>query len=89
MPHSLNDQGISVGDVKNHSIFMKSPASQLAKTDSLNPLQLFALWFVSTCGSGSVASIANPRYPMSWEYPLYKEAKGLSTNSHPIRPMKR
>lgn len=38
MPHSLNAQGISVTDVKNQNIFIASPASQLARTETRNPL---------------------------------------------------
>jgi hypothetical protein len=86
-PQSLKANGISVGDVKNQNIFMPSPNSQLAKTESLNPLQDRDRALAKICGRGRIASIESPTYPISEEYAGYSEWKGARTSSPMVRMM--
>lgn len=67
IPHSLKAHGISLVALKNQNIFMKSPASQLASTETRKPLHDLVLIFDTICGRGRVASTARPRYPMKDE----------------------
>lgn len=60
IPHSLNAHGISVVEVKNQNIFIASPASQLASTDTRKPLQERDRALANIWGSGSVASTDRP-----------------------------
>ncbi len=68
MPQTLKAQGIDDVEVKNQNIFMASPASQLARTESRNPLQERDRAFERICGMGSVASTERPMMPIADEY---------------------
>lgn len=87
MPHSLNAHGISVGEVKNQNIFMPSPNSQLAKTERRKPLQDRNRALAKIWGSGRVASIESPIYPIRAEYAGYSERNGARTSSPRVRRM--
>lgn len=89
MPQILNAGGIDVEEVKNQNIFMLSPISQLASTETLNPLQDRDRIFDRICGIGSVASTERPMIPISEEYDWYTQGTGASSSSKTTRPANR
>ena len=89
MPQTLKAQGIDDVEVKNQNIFMASPASQLARTESRNPLQERDRAFERICGMGSVASTERPMMPIADEYDWYTEGMGASRSSQTTRPANR
>lgn len=85
----MKAHGISVGDVKNQNIFIASPNSQLARTESRNPLQDRDRALAKIWGRGSVASIESPIYPISEEYAGYRDLNGARMSSPNVRIMNR
>ena len=88
-PQSLKAHGISVGDVKNQNIFMASPSSQLAKTETRNPLHDRDRALANIWGNGRMASMESPMYPIREEYAGYNDRNGARTSSPSVRMMKR
>lgn len=89
MPQILNAHGIVVDDVKNQNIFMLSPSSQLASTESRNPLQDRERAFARIWGMGRIASTERPMIPIADEYDWYTEGRGDNRSSQTTRPANR